>query len=145
MQNNIFQAYIYKLYFQDHIRWGGGGGVCHHDGSSMSSHRCITAAFPQAEQTSLSEPHLFHSEGEGSGPPDWGTSPYGPVTGSRSSFLGCHWNEETLRGRFFSGLSTDYTNTSKSAWIQQKFKSKTLNRTKQITLINGFPSFWVLC
>lgn len=103
----------------------------------------ITVAFP--EQTSLAGPHLFHSEGEGSGPPDLGTSPYGPVKGSRSSFLGCHCSEETMTGRFFSGLFTSYSNSAKSAWILQKFKSKALNRTKQIALINVFPSFWVYC
>lgn len=106
-----------------------------------SSHTRITVAFPHR----TSEPHLSHSEGEGSGPPDWGTSPYGPVTGSRSSFLGCHCSEETMRGRFFSGLFTDYSNSAKLAWILQKFKSKTLNRTKQITLTNVFPSCWVYC
>lgn len=45
----------------------------------------------------LFEPHQSHCEGEGSGPPDWGISPYGLVTGSRSSFLGCHCKKETKR------------------------------------------------
>lgn len=41
-----------------------------------------------------STPHRSRCEGGGSGPPDWGTSPYGPATGSRSSFLGCHCRDK---------------------------------------------------
>lgn len=76
--------------------------------------RAGTTEPQRPEQTSLSEPHLSHSGGGGSGPPDWGTSPYGPVTGSRSSFLGCHCSEEITRGRFGSGLFTDDSDSAKS-------------------------------
>lgn len=40
--------------------------------------------------------HLSRCEGEGSGPPDWGTFPYDPVIESRSSFLGCHCRKEIV-------------------------------------------------
>lgn len=48
-----------------------------------------------------------------------------------------------MTGRILSGLFTDYSNSSKSACILHKFKSKTLDHTKHITLMNVFPSFGV--
>lgn len=42
-------------------------------------------------------PHQSRCEAEGSGPPDWGTFPCGPVTGSRSSFLGCHCTVKIIK------------------------------------------------